>query len=256
MTREEKNAYMRVRYAVDKEKYKEKRKSYREANKENKKEYSKKYRENNKEKLAISQKEADKKYYEANKEKISERQKISRDNNREKINHRAKLYRENNKEKVANAQRKYYDENKEKISAYDKNRRNNNRQKTRDYYNNKIKTDPLFRFASNLKSRTRGAFKKSGFCKKEETIKMLGCDFETARKHIEDQFTEGMNWENNTIHGWHIDHIIPIASAKTEEELIKLFHYTNLQPLWAKENWSKGKKLILNKKVYQHKFPN
>jgi hypothetical protein len=49
-----------------------------------------------------------------------------------------------------------------------------------------------------------------------------------------------MNWDNYSFRGWHIDHIIPLTSAKNEEELIKLCHYTNLQPLWAKDNLSKG----------------
>ena len=51
-----------------------------------------------------------------------------------------------------------------------------------------------------------------------------------------------MTWENKG--AWHIDHIIPTCTAKTEEDLIRLNHYTNLQPLWAEENLKKGSKLI------------
>jgi hypothetical protein len=71
---------------------------------------------------------------------------------------------------------------------------------------------------------------------------MLGCDYQTAFKHIESRFKKGMSWDN--FGDWHIDHIIPLASAKTEEELIELCHYTNLQPLWAEENLIKGDKII------------
>ena len=53
-----------------------------------------------------------------------------------------------------------------------------------------------------------------------------------------------MSWDNYGLHGWHIDHIIPISSAKTEEELYKLFYYTNLQPLWAIDNIKKGNKIL------------
>lgn len=52
-----------------------------------------------------------------------------------------------------------------------------------------------------------------------------------------------MTWENRN--EWHIDHITPLSSAKTEEELYKLCHYTNLQPLWAEENLKKGNKIIV-----------
>jgi hypothetical protein len=71
---------------------------------------------------------------------------------------------------------------------------------------------------------------------------MLGVDWEVAKVHIERQFTKGMNWDNQG--EWHIDHIIPLASANNKEELIKLCHYTNLQPLWAEDNLSKSDKII------------
>lgn len=81
------------------------------------------------------------------------------------------------------------------------------------------------------------------FYKNSKTKDFLGGDFQTVKLYIEKQFSEGMTWENHSIHGWHIDHIIPLSSAKTEEELKSLCHYTNLQPLWAKDNISKGAKL-------------
>lgn len=58
--------------------------------------------------------------------------------------------------------------------------------------------------------------------------------------HIESLFKPGMSFDNRNL--WHLDHKIPIASAKTEEELIKLFHYKNIQPLWKEENLKKNKK--------------
>lgn len=69
---------------------------------------------------------------------------------------------------------------------------------------------------------------------------ILGASFQAVRQFLESKFQSGMSWEN---HGqWHIDHIIPLSSAKSQEEFIKLNHYTNLQPLWAKDNLSKGAK--------------
>jgi hypothetical protein len=70
------------------------------------------------------------------------------------------------------------------------------------------------------------------------TVKLLGISYEKAKQHLERQFTKGMTWDN---YGeWHIDHIYPLAKATTEEELIRLCHYTNLQPLWALDNLKKG----------------
>ncbi len=76
-----------------------------------------------------------------------------------------------------------------------------------------------------------------------EKESIIGGSVEFVKKHIERQFKKGMSWENYHITTWHIDHIIPLSSAKNEEELLKLFHYTNLRPLWAKENISKSDKI-------------
>jgi len=53
-----------------------------------------------------------------------------------------------------------------------------------------------------------------------------------------------MTWKNHRLHGWHVDHETPLSSVKTIEEKYKLCHYTNLQPMWATENWKKGNKII------------
>ena len=79
---------------------------------------------------------------------------------------------------------------------------------------------------------------------------MVGCTPEFLKKHLEKQFyphpitNEKMTWENHTLHGWHVDHKDPLDLAKTSEDIVELSHYTNLQPLWSKENWEKGSKII------------
>lgn len=72
----------------------------------------------------------------------------------------------------------------------------------------------------------------------------MGCSSEFLKEYLEKQFTEKMSWENHGFYGWHIDHIVPLSSAKTEEEVYKLCHYTNLQPLWAEDNLKKGDKIL------------
>lgn len=100
--------------------------------------------------------------------------------------------------------------------------------------------DPLFKAAGKLRSLTYDAFRRKGFSKSSRTAALLGCDFETAKAHIEGLFKAGMSWEN---HGaWHLDHVVPLASASCVRELEELCHYSNLQPLWAEENILKGAK--------------
>jgi hypothetical protein len=77
-----------------------------------------------------------------------------------------------------------------------------------------------------------------------KTTEFLGCNVLELKNHLEFQFKEGMSWNNHGLFGWHIDHIKPLSSAKTEKELYILCHYTNLQPLWAKDNLSKGNKIL------------
>ena len=70
---------------------------------------------------------------------------------------------------------------------------------------------------------------------------MLGCTYAEFKANIESQFLPGMSWDNR--HLWHIDHIVPCEAADTSEDMERLFHFTNLRPLWGKENQSKSSKL-------------
>ncbi len=105
------------------------------------------------------------------------------------------------------------------------------------YY--KTKDDPIHKTKRSLRRLINQALKAKFWIKDGPSEELLGCSYEHAIQHFEDQFTEGMNWSN---HGeWHIDHITPLDSANTIEELNKLCHYTNLQPLWAVDNLRKNK---------------
>lgn len=162
--------------------------------------------------------------------------------------HARKSYRKNIKKRKAE-RRKYYDKNKEDLLAKNKIWVNNNRDRIRKYmreYNKKrAESDPIFLVTRRARTRVQDAFRHKGFGKNTKTAKMLGCSWEQLRDYIENQFVDGMTWENRNL--WHIDHIVPLSSAKTIEELEKLCHYTNLQPLWALDNMSKGAKLVLDK---------
>jgi hypothetical protein len=82
------------------------------------------------------------------------------------------------------------------------------------------------------------AFKKLKYSRKSSVRQLLGADFEVVRAHLEETFKEGMSWSNHGL--WHIDHRKPLAGAADEDTLRQLFHYKNLQALWATENLSKG----------------
>ena len=111
----------------------------------------------------------------------------------------------------------------------------------RRYIRERRGSDPLYATSLRLRARTRQAFRRLAADKPASTEELLGTNWQTLKAHIEAQFVNGMSWGNMS--EWHIDHIVPLASAQTEEELAGLCHYTNLQPLWASDNLSKGAKL-------------
>ena len=116
------------------------------------------------------------------------------------------------------------------------------REYNRKYKRHRTATDIDFRNRCNIRSLVKSAIKRKGYKKNSKTFDILGCDYETFKAYFESLFKPGMTWEN---HGeWHIDHIYPVSKAKDEQHLLQLNHYTNLQPLWADENWAKGTKII------------
>jgi hypothetical protein len=152
--------------------------------------------------------------------------------NKEKVNESKKKWSLNNKEKrteyLEKYNKKYYEENKIFRLKYSK-------EKQREYR----KTNPLFRLKSNLRKRI-GRYLKY---KSKSTEEILGISYEEFILFLENKFTEGMTVEKlgKEIH---IDHIVPLSSAKTEEDICRLSHYSNLQPLWCEENYKKGNKIL------------
>jgi len=92
-----------------------------------------------------------------------------------------------------------------------------------------------------IRSLVCGVISKNQLPKDNGNYLYLGCEYDFFKNHIEKQFVKGMDWTNREY--WQLDHIIPLSSAKTQEELIPLFHHTNIQPLWADDNKTKGNKI-------------
>lgn len=101
-------------------------------------------------------------------------------------------------------------------------------------------SDPVFAMRRRFSSLLNIKIRNMGYSKKSCASSILGCDWEAFKRHIEIQFLPGMSWDNRN--DWHIDHIVPAASARDEDELTALFHFTNLRPLWAIDNIKKGAK--------------
>jgi hypothetical protein len=132
--------------------------------------------------------------------------------------------------KSKNVRKDYLERNKERIKEWRKNNSKINKEK-----------NPLYKLQCNLRSLISKSITRQGYRKTSKSKEILGCDYIELKQHLESKFTEGMNWDN---YGkWHIDHIYPSSLAETEEEIIRLNHFTNLQPLWAEDNIRKGNKL-------------
>jgi hypothetical protein len=246
-------AEYKKKYALlNKDKIKEYRKEYYSENKDDIIESKKVYYENNKEKIISQVKE----YTINNIDKIKEYKdeynknnpnleyhKEYREKNKELVSQRKKDYYQNNKEKVKEKVREYTSENREYVNQ----RKRENREKNKDYLNEKNReyikkrkeNEPLFKLTCSIRTLITQSFKGQFTTKAKKTIEILGCDFETFKEHIETQFTDDMNWDNYASY-WQLDHKTPISWSECEEDVYKLNHYTNFQPLFWKDNISKG----------------
>jgi len=220
--------------------------------KQERKIYNKQYQLTHKKELVIQRKE----YYESHKKqilkKVKEYRKINKNNSakyrrkyylkhKKEIGKERKEYYRLNKEPIRNRQKIRYQENKIKILKKAKSYYQKHKNERNKYRKNKFRSNINFKIRCYLSTRIVLALK--GKPKLSTTMKLVGCSIEKLKKHLERRFTKGMNWTN---YGkWHVDHIKPCASfdlSKPSQQR-KCFHYTNLQPLWAKENLSKGKNI-------------
>lgn len=190
-------------------------------------------------------------------EKARLKQAVWLKNNKDKKRQQDASYRQNNKQKLKEYHLEYYSKNSEKLkqktrdwTAANQERNKLNKKRYREqnkdrlnkYFYERRNCDPLFRASQDIRNLIGISLRKRKFLKKNRTEEILGCTFDEFLNHIESQFQPNMSWYNRS--EWHIDHIVPLASAKSEEEILRLNHYTNLRPLWAIENLKKGSKLL------------
>lgn len=223
------------------------------------KDSSKNYHEKNREKLN----EKSRKYYQENKEILYEKHRVYLVDNKDRRDEYVKEWREENKDVLKEKNDIYFEKNKEVIYNKKKEKYKNitdeqrifKNEKSRINYHKKIEenrinkknyikermNEPLFKLKFNIRTLVRNALKRGFTEKSKRTQEILGCSFEDFKLHLESQFDENMNWENQGTY-WHMDHIIPISSAETKEEVYRLNHYTNFQPLYWLDNLKKSDK--------------
>jgi hypothetical protein len=170
-------------------------------------------------------------YYKDWREKNPKKSKAIKDKWRKNNKEYCEQYRKENFERIQKQQKAWKDKNKKHILK-----------QNREYVKKKCATDPLFKCTFNIRHLIYQTFRNGEYSKKSKTYKILGCSFKEFKEHIENQFEPWMNWNVHGLYngeenfGWDFDHIIPVSSAKTEEEIIKLNHYTNFQPLCSYTN--------------------
>lgn len=172
-----------------------------------------------------------KKYREKNKDIISLKRKERYKNNIEKEKEYKRQYCEKNREKIKEQSKIYYKNNKQKMLEYQKERR---------------KTDKIYKFKKQVRTMLCHSFNRDGHVKQEKSEKILGCDFPFLYSYLLQTFKNKYGYEWDRIEPVHIDHIKPLATANTEQEITKLCHYTNLQLLKAEDNLKKSDKLDWN----------
>ncbi len=185
-------------------------------------------------------------YYQQNCEKLIQDNLDYKKKNPEKVKRWGKAYGKRHRDRIRQHYKEYYRKNREKVTNKNRQWQIVNIEKWREYQNDygKKRREKLeYRLIASIRSRIHRALMQA--VKSKSTMEIIGCTVEQLKQHLESQFLPGMSWDN---YGeWHIDHILPCSAFELQnsEEQEICFHYTNLQPLWAKDNISKGKKILV-----------
>jgi len=117
-----------------------------------------------------------------------------------------------------------------------------------------LRTNPIYKMSMNVRGRLNQFLNLKRMTKKNKTFDLVGCTPKELKTYLEKQFEPGMTWFNHNLKGWHIDHVIPLNSANTYDEMVPLMHYTNLEPRWSTDNIKKSDDINILKP--EKKFKN
>jgi hypothetical protein len=181
-------------------------------------------------------------WYQNNKEQKKKTSAEWYQNNKEHANKVSKEWYQNNKEHAAKVSKEWRLKNKEKDKNDQAKWRLENKEWRRNYEKNRYKTDINFRLTKLCRGRIRKIIK--GENKSVSTMKLIGCTPDELRQHLESKFEPWMNWENQGLGGWDVEHIIPMSKFNLicPVQQHACCHYSNLQPMEHIANIKKGNK--------------
>lgn len=178
-------------------------------------------------------------YLKSNKDKTKETTKKWTNENKELLKDKRKVYNSLNKDKLLENRKNYYIKNKDKEikSGYERHKK-------------RLLVDEIYTLKYKFRTTIKNSFRHTKTIKIKSSDFILGCPINEFKTHLESKFEPWMNWDNHGLYngtpnyGWDIDHIIPISTVKTSENVIRLNHYTNLQPLCCYINRDVKKNII------------
>lgn len=186
------------------------------------------------------------KYREKNRQREKDRTKEYVIKNQDKVKKSRKIYYKNHIEKILEDKKNYYLKNRENIIQKNSNYTHENKEKVNQYrkiyFQNRKQKDEVFLFSTKIRNVISQSFRRSEFVKNKHTEEILGCSIKDLKIHLYNTFFNNYGYEYDGTEKVHIDHIIPLATAKTVEDVENLCHYTNLQLLRAEDNLKKGSK--------------
>ena len=173
-----------------------------------------------------------------------EKDKIWRLKNRERLKQKSLDWKRSNTERLILYRIENKDKAYERTTKWRKANREKSNQNTIKCTKKRLKNNPFYRLSYNIRTMITKSFKRgtNQFTKRAQAESILGCNIEAFITYIVSKCPEGTTFSDFGQYGYHIDHIVPISIAKTEEDVIRLNHYTNFQPLWWRDNIIKSNK--------------
>lgn len=183
-----------------------------------------------------------KEYRATHREQQRKREQEWRNRNREHYRKKQNEYYHNNKDKNKEWHKKWRDSHKEQIKESAKKYREENKEKINQSHVKRLRSDPVYKMKEQTRNMLRYALRSKGHHKTSRTADIIGCNLDYLCEYL------FKTWEKNYGRPWdgepyHIDHIVPLATARTKEDIIKLCHYTNLQMLTPEDNMKKSDKV-------------